>query len=472
MKTPTVICGLIGGILLFGGCYTPPPAGRLIEETSFQAAVVRSGDLKLLDGISTLTLADAKRIALANNPTYQAAFFAVRSAKMRYYQAMGAYSPALSGAFAIGDQLYDGRDNGSSQQDTVFYTFTTVQASWVVFDGLAREFQLLAARHGVKMQEHLGENAGRLLLQAVSLAYDDIRIAQAQQRIARADADFQQEQYRQAEIRHRVGEVSRSDVLNFAGRLKQAEMQIVKARNRYELGLYALAVLLGYPEGTFSPQLQFAPLEREVEPPLPIDVLLDSALQQRPDLNAVRENLAVLKYQLYRSYSSFSPTMSVFTNYSYSSNSTQNSGNNPTGFGNFYEAGNSFNYGGLASWNLFEGFGRYNKSREAKAELDQAYLTGTNEWLKAVQEIRDAYSSCVHNRKLAELAAAGRDIMREQRDLVVKEYQVGEVDIVRLNAAQENYVVSENELAEALVNAHRAKVQLEAAAALDMAPRP
>ena len=79
MKTPTVICGLIGGILLFGGCYTPP-AGRLIEETSFQAAVVRSGDLKLLDGISTLTLADAKRIALANNPTYQAAFFAVRSA--------------------------------------------------------------------------------------------------------------------------------------------------------------------------------------------------------------------------------------------------------------------------------------------------------------------------------------------------------------------------------------------------------
>ena len=117
----------------------------LVNETSFNMAE-RDPDARLLKEIRELTLRDSVRIALANNPGYREAHQAVISAKMRYYQALGAYSPVISASFALGDQLYDGSGGSTVPvRDQVFYTYTTVQANWILFDGLNREFNMLSA---------------------------------------------------------------------------------------------------------------------------------------------------------------------------------------------------------------------------------------------------------------------------------------------------------------------------------------
>ena len=61
--------GAIGLMLIaIGGCYEyPPPASGTLGETYTQRP--RGDADKLLEGISDLTLADAQRIAVINNPT-------------------------------------------------------------------------------------------------------------------------------------------------------------------------------------------------------------------------------------------------------------------------------------------------------------------------------------------------------------------------------------------------------------------
>ena len=79
------------GLLLAaaGGCYEyPPPPAATMGDTYTQRK--QDGADRLLDDITDLTLADAQRIAIRNNPTYIAAYHAVNAARMRDRQAWGA----------------------------------------------------------------------------------------------------------------------------------------------------------------------------------------------------------------------------------------------------------------------------------------------------------------------------------------------------------------------------------------------
>lgn len=53
--------------------------------------------------------------------------------------------------------------------------------------------------------------------------------------------------------------------------------------------------------------------------------------------------------------------------------------------------------------------------------------------------------------------------MAEQRELVMKEYLAGEIEVTRLNEAQTNLVHSNMALADAVIKLHKAHEQLAAA---------
>ena len=269
--------------------------------------------------------------------------------------------------------------------------------------------------------------------------------------------------FEDARLREKAGTANRSDVLNFAGKRNRAAARRVTASYQYEVGRYVLAVLLGYPDGTLPEGLKFTQEKPDEAAPLPVGAALDAALANRPDLKNFREQLRVSEYQLYSRYSAFSPRISAFANYSYSSNSTRNSGNNPNGFANFYVEGNSFNYGAMAELTIFNGLIRYNRLRESRAQLAIMQYKGAEAWLRIVADVRNAHANVQHNRELAALNRENRDIMREQRDLVAKSYLAGEAEITRLNEAQNNFVAAEEEYVQSLVNLSKARAQLAAA---------
>ena len=86
---------------VFAGCYKyDKPAAATLEQEFQQRK--RDGADELLKDVKLLTIENAQRIALANNPDYRSAFHSVNAAKMVYYQALGSFAPTIDASFNIG----------------------------------------------------------------------------------------------------------------------------------------------------------------------------------------------------------------------------------------------------------------------------------------------------------------------------------------------------------------------------------
>ena len=474
------------GLLLAAasGCYEyPPPPAATMGDTYTQRK--QDGADRLLDDITDLTLADAQRIAIRNNPTYIAAYHAVNAARMRYLQAWGAYSPTVSASFSLGDKQTWTRNTvnttGTPNYTEGISTSTAINVNWLVFDGLAREFSVLIYRHNFDYQKMLEEDEARTMMRAVAYAYNTVLLAIENKRIAEEDRDFQKSSLRDTQLKYQAGAVPLSDVLNFEIQMNSAETNLISADYQYETAIYALAVLMGYPEGTFPKELKFPSDFKTNFSDLPsVDVYLDTALANRPDLKGYREQLEVAKYQMYQTWSAYSPTVNAYFNFGYSTSLNRRSGwqseppaksgepyNNPAK--RTYSESPSIGYGLTADWTIFNGLIRENKIREYKANLAVAEFSVAAKWLEVVSEVRTAYANYVQSVKQTRIFEKTRDLSAQQRDLVDEGYKAGNTELTRLNEAQRDLVEAETNLASSYINIQNAKAQLDAAVAANSA---
>ncbi|MBE6367586.1 MAG: TolC family protein [Lentisphaerae bacterium] len=462
---PAVVCGGLLAVTA-AGCQKPytAPAGDFSYDSFSERE--RSKADTILRSINTLSLADAQKIALLNNPNYIAAYHSVNAAKMRYYQSFASYSPTVALKAGLQGSINDVTSQynyGNPQTDYYRNASFGVSASWLLFDGLSREFGVMAAKHNYSSSIALNDDARRQLLLAVAQAYYDILLANENRRIALEDMSFQLKNLRETEIKHQYGAVPLSDVLNFQIQVNQADSNRLTAEYNYSTALYTLAALMGYPEGTIPDAIKFPEIKYESESLLlGVDTYLDMALANRPDLKAYREQLKISEYQLYQTYSAFSPMVRAFGEYTLNANKDYYHGYN-AGYNRRYD-NQVLNYGLSAEWVLFNGFQRYNATREAQANMAIADFTVAQAWLNVVNDVRTAYANYDVNIKQANLYFAIRKLVFEQRDLVQAEYDAGQAEIVRLNEAQRNVVSAEGTLVQALANVQKARAQLEAAA--------
>ena len=461
------------GVLAAGaaGCskgYTPPAGDFRFDSFSERE---RSKADSILQSVKTLTLDDAQKIALLNNPNYVAAFHSVNAAKMRYYKSFASYAPTISlnagWQGGITDYMsQQGSRNHRTTNPTQDYSSRFsggASASLLLFDGLSREFGIMAAKHSYSSSVALNENSRRQLLLAVAQAYYDILLANENRRIALEDMSFQLKNLRETEIKHQYGAVPLSDVLNFQIQVNQADSNRLTAEYNYATALYTLAALMGYPEGTIPDTIKFPEIKYESESLLlSVDTYLDMALANRPDLKSYREQLKISEYQLYQAYSAFSPVIRANASYTLNGNKNIYHGRNG-GYSRSIDTQN-LSYGVSAEWVIFNGFQRYNAAREAKENLAVAEFSTAQAWLNVVNDVRTAYANYDVNIKQANLYFAIRKLVFEQRDLVQAEYDAGQAEIVRLNEAQRDVVSAEGTLVRALANVQKARAQLEAAA--------
>ncbi len=453
--------------LIFSGCYKYDKPAAATMEKEFQQRK-RDGADELLKDVKLLTIENAQRIALANNPDYRTAYHSVEAARMVYYQALGAFSPTVDASFSIGQS--HSRPAGSSASYRYvgnYSTRTGISANWVIFNGLARYFQAKIAKTAHNYQQAMEEDACRLLLRGVAYAYNEIMLAKENMRIADKDMTFQQDCLRETELKYEVGTVPLSEVLNFKINVNNAISKKIAAERTYEIATYALAVLMGYPEGKFPEWVKFAEIKTDLDAIIPkVEVYLDTALANRPDLRGMRDQLKIAEYQKYKSYSAFSPTISVYANFSYST-STSNLNDhrdNTTADDHTRSRGPVFEYGAQANWTLFNGFIRYNQMRQAQASMAVAEFALASAWLGVVQEVRTAHINYLQSVRQSKLYEQTLKYSTEQRDLVAKEYEAGTIGITRLNEVQKELVDAEATLASSYINTKNALVQLEAAA--------
>lgn len=449
-------------LLLLGGCYSYPPAQVATEDNTFSQKK-KDRYAKLLKDVKVLTLVKAQRIAVKNNPNYTSAYHAVNAAKMRYYQALGAYSPTVNATFIGGgtSTTYNRKSPGSGALDNnKAYANVGLNATWLLFDGLARTMNVLAQRHSYKAEKALQEDVRRLLMRGVAFAFYDILLAIERQRIAKSNMEFQLANLHDTQLKFEAGAVPLSEVLNFKVETNIATVDQVQAEYEYEIAVYALARLMGYPDGNFPAIVKFPTISSATDDRLTsIDVYLDTALNNRPDLRKFRELLKTAKYTMYQSYGPFMPTVTAFGTMDYGSQRTKYS--SPTSVSKY--GSGTFDGGVQAEWLIFNGLSRFNRLRETEALVAQAKFNIADSWLQVIEDVRGAYINYVMRTKQAKIYKRTLGLVTKQRDLVEEEYQAGNTELARLFQAQNVLVDAEVNLVRALVALRKAKVSLNAA---------
>ena len=465
--------GVCGALLIAGaGCYEyPAPPAATLGESYTQRKHDHADEL--LAGITELRLADAQRIAIANNPTYIAAYHAVNAAYMRYLQSWGAYSPTVSAGFDLGGGSSWTRRTVNTVDVPVrtdrFTTSTTVRADLLLFDGLSRWFSVKIAEAGHNYQKMLEADEARTLMRAVAYAYNTVLLAIENKRIALEDREFQASSLHDTQIKYKAGSVPLSDVLNFEIAVNTAEGNLVEADYQYETAIYALAVLMGYPEGTLPAEIKFPSDFKSNFSDLPsVDVYLDTALANRPDLKGYREQLEVARYQLYQKYSAYSPTVNAYFTAGYDTGMNHYYGGGPSPVHSYSEKP-SLSYGISANWMIFNGLIRYNAMRESQANLAIADYKVAAKWMEVVGEVRAAYANYIQAVKQTRLYENTRNLSAKQRDLVADSYHAGNTELTRLNEAQRDLVQAETNLAGYYITVQNAKAQLDAAVSVNTA---
>lgn len=456
-----VIC-LIAFSLLLSGCADYPSAHyRTLED--YQRELPRR-EIASLAEKKILTLPEALQAALAGNPDYRSAGQAITEAKYRYYRSLAAYLPSVDFRAGVHHSLRNSHDllhppAGVMPQENHLGSDLGIYATWLLFDGLEREFSVMIARQEVRRSQALDQNARRLLLRAVAYAYYDAVLAKEKERIARADLDFQKSSLRQAENRYRNGLVSKGAVLNFLILADRARSAILTARYQMRTARNSLASLMGFPQTDFPPELELSPLPKEdQEVYQSLESCLEQAAANRPDLRAAALLLDIAQFRQWSAYSAFLPVVRADAGLQFVTGNARYGG---------YTVDRShyntldFTYGISGAWNLFDGFASFNRIREWRIRTVLAKFRLEDTFLNAVNEVKDAYANYRNARAQVQIY---REMLRwvfEQRALVQSEFWNGRNTITRLNGAQSDLVEAQSRLAISQIELRKAVIQLQ-----------
>lgn len=417
-----------------------------------------------LNTIRVLDLKTAGKIALADNPSLAAAQARVRQAKQRVLQARSAYWPRLdarasASRVSLSDNDYQTNLTnaslfGATIDDPEDYYKGELTATWVLFNGFERKFSNAAARYGEGRSESAQKDSKRLLLSSVAGAYFAAQLALENIAIAKADEVFNQQQLMEAKARRRVGSGSLSDELNFEVRVNSAKAKRINAEKAYEVAMFGLAAILGVPGAVFPANLELAKLEHETpeELFLPVpDPLISYAQSHRPDVLQSEFSLKQAISEIKITRAKFFPTVNLLATME----------GNRAGNGSFENEDFGNTVAVVLEYNLFAGGANRAKLREAKAKQVEVEKAMEDVRLKVSSEVRSSLAKLNSAQKELVLQRSNADLVRQNRNLVEKEYEAGLGSLVRLNEAQRDFTAAQSRLALALVSLRQAWFNLE-----------
>jgi TolC family type I secretion outer membrane protein len=409
-----------------------------------------------LTALEYLDMAAAQKIALAGNPSIEAAEERVRQARERINQARSAYWPWLDVSTSASRTYLSDADHEASLaaarrtnpfaevDDEVDAYKAGLRLTLTLFNGFERKFTTMSAHFGEKQSVAARMETQRLLLSSVASSFFNALLARENIAIAEANKNFNQRQLKEAEARHQVGTGALSDVLNFKIRINSAEAALLNARRNYELTRIGLAVLMGLPHADLPAKMKLAKLEAETPEdlvPPDLEALVQYAYAHRPDIQRMEYVLKQAEANTGIAKAGHYPTIHLSA--SIDGDRQDDMEFEQEDFGTSAMMSLTFN--------LFAGGYHRAKTREAKAirmesekDLESVKINARSDVVSAFAELKSAQEELV-------LQRINADLVKQNRDLVEKEYAAGQTSLVRLNEAQRDLSTAQSRLVSALV---------------------
>ncbi|MFP6581582.1 MAG: TolC family protein [Candidatus Hydrogenedentota bacterium] len=418
---------------------------------------------------SVLSLEEAQRIALSENPTLKAARDRVDQAAAILQQAMSEYLPSVTSSVTA--SFTDISDNdvvqgqalamfsGGSFDDTIENYDANITASYLLFDGFGRKFRRVLASLGTDRSEATRRETQRLLLNAVALSYYNVQLSRENVRIAEADEAFNERQLNEAKARFDVGQGSLSDKLNFEVRIRAAQTAVLVADSGHDVAMIALVQLMGVTRDRVSEDTDVAPLKMETDADLTLPDVNEGiaySLVHRPDWLETQYIHEQTEASVKLAKSTYFPSLFA------SASGDARRGDNAY----FEEDDISGTVAIQGQYSIYLGGRRRAQLHESKAvERELSHVLESQE-IQITAEVLDAVRRLETAQRVLELQRETTSLVEQNRDLVEKEYNAGQGSLVRLNQAQRDLISQQASLALARVSLHQNWVDLRTATAV------
>lgn len=323
------------------------------------------------------------------------------------------------------------------------YRNHTYQGQFVVSQPLYSGGSLRAQQRMVQADERLENCQEKLTLDQLHFQSDAVYWnAAASLAMLQAADNYQQivkEQYRLTQDRFTDGMIDRTDLLLISTRLKEAELQYIKARQNHTLALQKLNILMGH-----EPEAAVDSLTRIDEPVVCTSFLpLQNVLERRADFQRTAINITKSQAQRKNALSQFNPQLSMYFSGGWAT-ATPNLG---------YDV--SFNpiVGIHLSVPLFQWGARLKTNRRQKAliqiqRLQQSYVADAIK-----EELAEAQVGLEETACQVKTATENMKLAEESLDLISFSYTEGKANMVDVLSAQISWTQARTNL----INAYLAQ---------------
>lgn len=257
---------------------------------TFALLMVQGGPV-FAQNVQKLTLHDAEQIAIQNHPQIQAASNLAVAANAQVTQARSAYYPTAVGSVTAVDAENNSRIAAGFLNNPIIYEryANGVAVNQLVTDfGRTHELAKSANLHAQAAQANVTNTRADVLLN-VDRAYFGVLKAQTVLSVAQQTVKARQLVSDQTTELEKNKIKSGLDVSFANVDLAQAQLLLIQAQNDLDTSYAQLAEALGYGD-TRTFQLTEEP--QPAAPPVDFAVLLQQAIQKRPDLASLRLDAA------------------------------------------------------------------------------------------------------------------------------------------------------------------------------------
>lgn len=388
---------------------------------------------------SALTLNEAVQKALAQNLDLKQYANQVQSSAINFSQNINNLLPDLS-ASASASQRYSKATSSETQSVS-----TGLQSSVNVFNGFADVAAIRQAKFELKTDElTLERKKEEIIYQTIQLFIQAI-MDQELIRIEEENMATQTEQLKRIKEFYENGNRSLADLLQQRSDIAQAELQLINARNSFQLSrLNFLAILGETPETEYTliapPDKLF---EQDKETPAFEQTLI---LEKRFDWRAQQQSLLAADQQIQISKSSYWPSMGL----NLSAGTSYSSENSALTFFNQMDETNPNISAGLSfSLPLFNRFQTKNNVQLAKIKKQNEQLVQDKLNVSIQLSVRQAWLEYVTALKQWEVGLAKLDYAQQAYDVTGARYNVGSATYVELSQSRTSLYSASNDALQA-----------------------
>ena len=395
-------------------------------ETKFP---VINSQIEYTDMNGEVTLTDCIKLAITHHPAIMSAISNAEIYESRIGQAWANYFPTIIAgvSYSRNDMLMTMKPSGQfsnmmNRRYNLFYT-PTLSANMLLFDFGKTKASADMQKRSFESSRYDAEMSIEQVIYNVKVAYYNMVFAEEQKIVYEDTVRDYELQLKQARAYYEIGKKAKIDVTTAEYNLGNAKVNLIKAKNTYELAAVQLANAVGIPE------LEEVVLKDKLNTKayeVNFPELIEIAEASRPSLLSAKKLMDAAEMGVRAAKRAFTPDLSAIGSY-YRGGPQMNTDDG-------YQLGVQFSYNGLNLMLLKK------QVDEAKATYKKYVADYETARQNVYLEVKSAYISLLNSRDSLEVSKLALQEAKEQQYQAFRRYEVGLGNAIEFKDAENTYL--------------------------------